>query len=228
MIDPYGHPLTVPVINDILSRPRTEALITLMWYRINMDLNNPSVQENVDRLFGSREWREQRFMAEKGLDRENGFLEYFTNHLAAKFVIPFRIGFDPEDKVRGERTKYYLLHASNHASAALLMKEVMWPLGDEDGTFDFSAESQGVLISRTPQMHELREILLREFAGKRLPFDDIRTLTWKLPFVEKKYREVLQQCRAEGIVEVTPVSSKKSGLKGRDLVRFPSSDASRI
>jgi len=229
MIDPYGHPLTLPVINNILSRQSTEALITLMWYRINMDLNNPSVQENVDRLFGDREWREQRFMREKGLLRENGFLEYFIQRLAAKYVIPFRIGYDPEDKVRGERTKYYLLHASNHIRGALLMKEVMWPLGDEDGTFDFSAESQGVLISRTPQIPELRQILVRGFGGKKLSFDEIRSLTWKLPFVERHYREVLQQCRAEGIVEVTPIASKKSGLKGQDLVRFRASgDQSKI
>jgi three-Cys-motif partner protein len=43
MIDPYGHPLTLLVIYQILSRKGTAALITLMWYRINMDLNNPAV-----------------------------------------------------------------------------------------------------------------------------------------------------------------------------------------
>jgi three-Cys-motif partner protein len=151
MIDPYGHPLTLPVINNILSRRRTEALITLMWYRINMDLSNPAVQHNVDRLFGDNRWRQQTFISEKGMHREALFLEYFISKLNAKYVLPFRIGFDPEDKIKGERTKYYLLHASNHSSAVLLMKEVMWPLGDEDGTFDFAGESQGVLISRTPQ-----------------------------------------------------------------------------
>ncbi len=220
MIDPYGHPLALPIINQVLSRHKTEALITLMWYRINMDLSNPAVQPNVDRLFGDREWRQQPFMRQKGSARENGFLDYFVSKLSAKYVLPFRIGYDPEDKVRGERTKYYLLHASNHPSAVLLMKEVMWPLGDEDGTFDFAGESQGVLISRTPLIHELREILLREFAGKEQAFDDIREQTWKLPFVEKHYRQVIQDLRAEGIVMVTPISSKKSGLKGKDLIRF--------
>jgi len=225
MIDPYGHPLTVPEINNILSRQRTEALITLMWYRINMDLSNPAVQVNVDRLFGDREWRQQPFMGQKGIARENGFLDYFVSKLRAKYVLAFRIGYDPEDKIKGERTKYYLLHASNHPSAVLLMKEVMWPLGDEDGTFDFSGESQGVLISRTPQADELQEILLREFASKQLAFDDIREQTWRLPFVEKHYRKVIQELRAEGILTVTPVSSKKSGLRERDLVRFPENSA---
>jgi three-Cys-motif partner protein len=221
MIDPYGHPLSLPVINDILSRQKTESLITLMWYRINMDLSNPAVQTNVDRLFGDQEWRRQPFMGQRSAARENSFLEYFVSKLKAKYVLPFRIGYDPEDKIRGERTKYYLLHASNHPSAVLLMKEVMWPLGDEDGTFDFSGESQGVLISRTPQADELRQILLQEFAGTDLSFDEIRNRTWKLPFVEKHYREVIQKLRAEGMVTVIPVTSKKTGLKGRDLVRFP-------
>lgn len=227
MIDPYGHLLTLPVTNNILSRPKTEALITLMWYRINMDLSNPGVQTNVDLLFGDQAWREQSFMKQRGIPREIGFLNYFVSRLRAKYVLPFRIGYDREDKVRGERTKYYLLHASNHPSAVLLMKEVMWPLGDEDGTFDFAGESQGVLISRTPQVDELRQILLREFLGQELAFDDIRMQTWKLPSVEKHYREVIQQLRAEGIVTVTPVSSKKSGLQKRDLVRFPKNSSSR-
>lgn len=226
MIDPYGHPLTLPVINDILSRQRTEALITLMWYRVNMDLSNPAVQANVDSLFGDQEWRQKPFMRQKGVARENGFLEHFVSRLRAKYVLPFRIGYDPEDKVKGERTKYYLLHASNNGKAVLLMKQVMWPLGDEDGTFDFSGESQGVLISRTPQADELRTILLREFAGRELAFDVLRERTWRLPFVEKHYREVIQKLRAEGIVTVKPVSSRGSGLQKRDLVRFPKSDAS--
>lgn len=226
MIDPYGHPLTIPVINEILSRQGVEALITLMWFRINMDLSNPAVQANVDLLFGDSGWREQQFIMQNGTTRENNFLDYFISRLKAKYVLPFRIGFDPEDRNKGERTKYYLLHASNHPKAVLLMKEIMWPLGDEDGTFDFSGESQGVLISRTPRTDELREILLRVFAGQELTFDAIREHTWRLPYIQKHYREVLQNLRADGTVTITPVSSKKSGLKERDLVHFPSRLAS--
>jgi len=70
------------------------------------------------------------------------------------------------------------------------------------------------------------QILLREFPGEELAFDDIREQTWKLPFVEKHYREVIQKLRAEGIVTVTPVSSKRSGLRERDLVRFPENSGS--
>lgn len=221
LVDPYGHPLAVPIMNDMLSLPQSELLINLMWYRINMDMENPMVQHHVTGLCGDEDWRRQPFMAQHGKQREDGFLDYFRNRLSAEYVLPFRIRYDAqEDNVPGSRTKYYLLHASNSLKAVLLMKEVMWHLGDEEGTFDFSGDSQGVLISETPQVEQLRDILVREFEGQQLAFDDIRGKTWRLPFIEKHYRSVLQELRASGDVEVTPLSSKGKGLKGRDLVRF--------
>ena len=220
MIDPYGHPLSIPIINRILSRTHTEALINVMWFRINMDLGNPATQILVDQLFGDTSWRAQRFVDQTGIAREEGFLSYFCSRLNAKFFLPFRIGFDREDKIYGERTKYYLLHASNHVRAAMLMKEVMWPLGDEDGTFDFSGESQGVLISRVPKQEELIEILRREFTGQQVDFDKVRETTWQLPFIEKHYRAAIKQLRALGLAKVSPVTSKKTGIKGKDLVEF--------
>jgi three-Cys-motif partner protein len=222
LVDPYGHPLSIPMMNDMLALSHSELLINFMWYRINMDMTNDAVRHRVSNLFGDDEWKEQPFMSQHGAAREKSALDYFCKRLAAQYVLPFRIRYDAhEDHVSGNRTKYYLIHASNNLKAVLLMKEVMWPLGDEEGTFDFSGKSQGVLISQTPQMDELRTILLRTFAGQQLAFDDIRGKTWDLPFIEKHYRSVLQELRASGTVEVTAVTSKSVGLKGRDLIRFP-------
>lgn len=222
LVDPYGHPLSIPLMNDMLALQRSELLINFMWYRINMDMTNDAVLHHVSELFGDEEWKHQTFISQRGGAREKGALDYFCSRLTAQYVLPFRIRFDArEDYVGGNRTKYYLIHASNNLKAVLLMKEVMWPLGDEEGTFDFSGKSQGILISQTPQTDELRAILLRSFAGQQLAFDDIRGKTWALPFIEKHYRSVLQDLRTSRIVEVTPITSKAEGLKGRDLVRFP-------
>jgi three-Cys-motif partner protein len=226
LVDPYGHPLSIPTMNEVLRLPHSELLINLMWFRINMNMSNPAVAHHVTALFGDEGWMRQPFVQQKGPEREKGFLEYFRGRLSAKYVLPFRIRFDAhEDRNAGERTKYYLIHASNNLKAVYLMKDVMWPLGDEEGTFDFSGDSQGVLISQTPQLDELRAILLREFAGREVAFDDIHGKTWPLPFIEKHYRSVLQELRSSGVVVVTPVSSKGKGLSGRDLVRFPKEQA---
>jgi three-Cys-motif partner protein len=222
LVDPYGHPLSIPTMNDILTMPRSELLINLMWYRINMNMTNDAVVHHITELFGDEEWKRQPFNDHHGARREKEFLEYFCGRLFAQYVRSFRIRYDArEDRGGGNRTKYYLIHASNSSKAVSLMKEVMWPLGDEEGTFDFSGDSQGVLISQTPQEDELKTILLREFAGQQVAFDEICGKTWSLPFIEKHYRSVLQALRSSGVVEVTPVTSKGKGLAGRDLVRFP-------
>jgi len=221
LVDPYGHPLTVPILNDILKRPQTEALINFMYYRINMDAGNAKVQRHLDEMFGDGGWRTQAFLKESGWKREQGFLEYFMSKVNARYKLPFRIRFDVEDEMARSRTKYYLVHASNHPKAALLMKEVMWPLGDEEGLFDFSGEKHGILFSSSPRQEELREALLREYARKEIEFDSLREETWDLPFIEKHYRAVVKQLKEEGLVRTTPVTSKTDrGLRERDRVRF--------
>ena len=219
-IDPYGHPLALPVINDILRRGRSEVLINLMWFQINRDLNNPKVESRLNELFGDNDWRSQSFVNMHGVEREKAFLGYFKSRLECRFVLPFKIRHDPEDSQGGGRTKYYLLHASNHAKAVLLMKEVMWPLGDEDGTFDYSGESQGVLISSTPGVEELESILLREFEGRELGFDELREETWILPFAEKHYRQVLKSLEGKSVIGVRRITSKQTGITGRDRILF--------
>lgn len=222
LVDPYGHPLSIPMMNEVLALNRSELLINLMWYQINRDMANPLVQDRITDLFGDDEWKVQPFVSQHGFEREDCFLRYFCGRLKARYVREFRVRFDAqEDRISGNRTKYYLIHASNNLKAVQLMTEVMWPLGDEEGTFDFSGTSQDVLISQTPELSELRAIILREFAGQRIAFEDIRALTWSLPFIEKHYRSVLQQLRASGIVQVSPVTSKGKGLDGRDLITFP-------
>ena len=220
-IDPYGHPLTVPILNDTLSRPYTEALITFMFYRINMDAGNQAVHYHLDAMFGHQEWRDQAFLQTSGRKREDDFLHYFCDQIHANFKLPFRIRFDVEDRIRGDRTKYYMVHASNHPKAVLLMKEVMWPLGDEGGMFDYSGSKQSFIFSRSPQESELADYLLANYPGRRISFDQLREETWDLPFIEKHYRAVLKRFKNGGVATVTPVTSKtQRGLKGQDRVAF--------
>ncbi|HET9401891.1 MAG TPA: three-Cys-motif partner protein TcmP, partial [Candidatus Acidoferrales bacterium] len=223
-VDPYGHPLSLSVLNQILRRPQTELMINLMWYQINRDLNNPSERARIDRLFGDVAWQGQPFMSDRGQSREAAFLEFFKSRLQARFVLEFKIRFDPEDLTRGDRTKYYLIHACNHIKAVNLMKSVMWPLGDEEGTFDYSGSSQGILISETPTEIELREILLRTFCGQTKTFDQIVQQTWQLPFLEKHYRNVLKSMEGNEVT-VTRISSKRTGITGNDQIHFPEAHA---
>lgn len=221
-VDPYGHPLNIPLMSQLLQRPRTEILLTLMWYAINMHLSNPKTEETITHMFGNMEWKQQPFMSQSGWDRETSFVDYFLGRLNAKFKLKFRIRFSPEDKVPGgdDRTKYYLVHLSNHVKAALLMKEVMYPLGDELGTFDYSATAQQRLFCETPTVDDLMQRLREEYAEQEVTFDELCEETWNWPFIEKHYREAVKTLEGKGEVRIERIESKKTGLKGRDRIIF--------
>ena len=223
-IDPYGHPLTIPVMNQILSRPRTEILLNLMWYAINMHLSNPRTRQAIDKMFGHSDWYGQPFMWARQYERENQFVDYFLSQLEAHYKLKFRIRFSPEDDVPGgwHRTKYYLIHLSNHPKAALLMKEVMWSLGDEMGTFDFSARPQKRLFPQTPQVDELIQYLQQHYvgSGRVLTFGELREETWELPFIRKHYRKAIRHLEGEGKVWIERVKSQRTGIRDKNKLHF--------
>jgi len=128
----------------------------------------------------------------------------------ARFKLPFRIRFDVEDGVARIRTKYYLIHASNHPRAAPLMKEVMWPLGDEEGLFDFSGEKHGVLFSSSPREEELRAALLRSYLWKKVEdfrgalARDSRSSLLEMPLAWKKPRMIFVNSMSDLFHESVP------------------------
>ena len=208
-------------MNDMLALPRSELLINFMWYRINMDMTNDAVQHHVSELFADEGWKQQPFMSQHGIAREKGALDYFCRRLTAQYVLPFRIRYDAqEDRMAGSRAMSYLIHASNNLKAVLLMKEVMWPLGDEEGTFDYSGKSQAFSF---PRHHSQRScapfcsgtlpvssLPLMAFADGHGLFHSSRSTTG-LCFRRCGHREPFRSRQ---------VTSKGKGLSGRDLVRF--------
>ncbi len=225
-VDPYGHPISVPVMRKLLSLQRTELLVNLMWFRLNMHLNNPSVQTNVDQLFGHSEWCSQEFMSLQGRARERSFVSYFISQVGSEYCLQFPVPFSPEDRVPGgdKRTKYYLLHFSNHPRAALLMKRVMWTAKADVEDLQFAAYGgarQLKLMDTAPNPETLSGDLLVHFQGETLTFEDIQVQTLDWPFVEQHYREALKRLEAAGRARIVRVESKQRGLKGRDRVVFP-------
>jgi three-Cys-motif partner protein len=229
-VDPYGHPITVPVMKRILRLHRTEILVNLMWWRLNMDISNSAVQKHVDTLFGHTRWRQEPFMTMSGDAREDAFLAYFAREVGAQFHVDFSVRFSPEDRVPGGagRTKYYLVHFSNHTKAARLMKHVMFSESDVASELGFSGAtmpramgSQMALFELTgPDLGQLWGALRHRFASRTVDFRDVilETLSW--PFGEKHYREALKAREKSGEVRIDRRKSKHHGLDDGDFVTF--------
>ncbi len=226
-VDPFGYPLPIPLLKEMLALPKAEVLVNLMWYRIRMGLQNSLQQPLVDRMFAHGRWREQDFMQMGGMEQEEAFVAYFQKQVGAAFHLPFPMTYSPEDNVSvpEKRHKYYLIHFSSHVRAPLAMKEVM-----------FNAEDRlRELRPMIPQMDmfkpnetedrlkALKSILRANFPrGSIAKLIEIREKTWderpgasSLPFVRTEYRRVLRQMEKEGSVKIYPSKSYES-----DAVHF--------
>lgn len=78
-VDPYGHPLPVPILRKLLAIPKAEVLVNLMWYRISMDLGNEERIPHFNYMFGHESWMNQKFMSLTGESARNHFLNTSSN-----------------------------------------------------------------------------------------------------------------------------------------------------
>jgi three-Cys-motif partner protein len=228
-VDPYGYPLPVPVLKEMLAIPKAEVPVNLMWYRIRMGLQNSLQQPLVDRMFGHRLWREQGFMRMSRMDQEEAFLAYFQKEVGAAFHLPFPMTFSPEDKVPSpeKRNKYYLIHFASHVSAPLAMKDVMFSA--EGRLKDLRpVKPQMSLFGRdeaADRLKVLKSLLCDKFPrGSVVRVSDIRAHTWderpessSLPYAQSEYRRALHQMEDEGKVKAYPKAGDEKSFNSRTI-----------
>ncbi len=57
-------------------------------------------------------------------------------------------------------------------------------------------------------------------SGREITFLQLQEETYRLPFIEKHYREAIKQMEAAGEVVINRVESKKTGIKDGDIITF--------
>jgi len=223
-IDPFGWSgVPFDLVKEIMNLRRTEVFFTFMVRDIARFLDYPPSHHTLTGLFGTDKW--QQFANLPFKQRSIALLNLYINQVRAeasvKFAIPFRVC---EDIAR--RDLYYLVHATNNFKGLRVMKSVMYKAGQ---TMPFAYlgldERPGQLRLFSVDEENVRALqkeLPNRFAGRTLSFDQILEESWDLPYLEKHYRAALKELRSQGIITVTPVTSKTSrGLQGKDHVCFP-------
>jgi len=174
-VDPFGWTgVSMATLARLLRHPRTEVLITFMVEHIQRFLADPAQEANFTALFGGDAWK-------ASLDGTEGrtaeallqcFVEGLRSVARAKYVLPFAM------VSAGNRTEYYLVHASNDdkLKAVAAMKAAMWQ-ADPTGQFRFRDRLAGqtFLWGGDVIPEDVQARLVREFSGKSVTFDEIRS-----------------------------------------------------
>lgn len=224
-IDPFGF-TGVPfrIVERIFALQRSEVFITLMLRDIGRFLSNPNLEDTFDSLFGTTDWRHIISTGATNEDKEHLLRDLYVEQLTKLgcYVTPFRVCMDEK-----AQTLYYMVHATKHPKGRILMKEVMARQG-AGGLFAYlgpaDSRTRAQLRLLAEDIPALKNLLLKEFAGRTISYDKVQEEScMDTNLVDKDYREALKGLRNDGHIQVKPVTSKtERGLRGRDLVTFPS------
>jgi len=232
-VDPFGFGgVPFDIFKAIFSMPRTEVLFTFMVSYIARFIDEPQLASTFTTLFGGEDWRQVAPLER----REQSLIELYRQQLhqvaGVRYSWHFRVC--ETDRLR---TLYYLVHATNNFTGHKIMKDVMFRQS-ADGSFaylgpqDVSRRYQGTLFD-IHDTEQFKEVLLKRLAGQTIQYDRIEKamcVPWHAepPYVDQHYRQVLKELEEEGRVSVHRVSSKKRGLRGDDVITFPSSNPGQI
>lgn len=223
-IDPYGHPFSLEFMKSILAFGKTEIMVNIMWFRIKMDMNNQQKAELCDKLFSPERCRDVATqVSDHGGVSSQKMIDYLHRRLEARYHIPFRVNYGPDEHVTTNRLKYLLIHYSNNFMAFEHMLRSMWKHSDEGNPL--MVQSGQPLIFPLKDVDDLENNIRREYVGtdQRITFEEFQAQNWRWYFVEKHYRNVLKKLERDGIIEIMRITSKRSGLSGRDMLIFKGS-----
>ncbi len=221
-VDPWGYKgLSLGLINSVLKDWGCDCIFFFNYNRINMGLNNESVREHMNVLFGEQRADGLRTKLE-GLspsDREALIVEELSQALkemGGKHVLPFT--FKNAD---GTRTTHHLIFVSKHHRCYGIMKDIMAKESSEQmqgvPSFEYSPASRDfpLLFDLTTPLSDLEGMLLSEFSGQTLTMQDIYTLhNVGRPYVEANYKSVLRNLEAAKRLTVDPPAESRPKRKG--------------
>ena len=196
-IDPYGFKLSMRFMNRLLTAGRTETLINFMYRYVDMAFHVPDKADILDRLFGTREWRDVVSIADHQRRFESA-VKLFSDQLEAEYVSWVVMRSDTD------AIKYVLFHATNDVRGRQEMKRAMWrvlPDGSFTG-YERDRPEQGVLISasQTPD-REVIALVARCFGGKTVRLEDVYPVIDRSPCRRVHVHKILKRAIERGIVK---------------------------
>jgi len=231
-VDPWGYKgLSLRLINSVLKDWGCDCVFFFNYNRINMGLSNDLVREHMDALFGAARADELRARIDgmSPTKRESAIVEGITEALkemGGEYVLPFRF------KNEKGRTSYHLIFVSKNFRGYGIMKGVMAressaaPQGVPSFEYDPTWSDELSLFEPRRPLGELKESLLRDFAGRELSMLQIyEEDSAGKPFIKKNYKQALMDLEEQGKIAARPSADdrKKDTFADRVLVRFPSS-----
>ncbi|MBD1218063.1 MAG: three-Cys-motif partner protein TcmP [Aphanizomenon flos-aquae Clear-A1] len=230
-LDPYSYKgLSLNLIYAVVKNWGCDCLFFFNYNRINMDLTNPIVEDDINDLFGKirADIVRKKLKLIKSEDREFTIIEAICEALkeiGIKYVQPFR--FKHEKK---NRTSHHLIFVSKDKRGYQIIKDIM--------AKESSYQNQGVpsfeynpadyrqlsLFESSTPLDDLEQMLLDEFAGQTMSMEEIYIQhNVGRNYIKQNYQTALKNLESQGkITTEPPVNERRKNTFGDSVkVTFP-------
>ncbi len=197
-VDPYGFKVPGGLLRDLMQAGSVELFVNVIWRELDMAIAQarkglaPGFVPTLNEIFGGPEWIEG-VVSEDFDERADQAIDLLAEKVSAKWATSLRMLGD------NQKTRYLLLHLTNHDEGRVLMKDCMWKVCPEGGFYARKGNQQ-LLIQPEPDLGPLREWVLAKIAAGPIRYQVLQ-------------REVLPE-----IWRVTQVNKMVSGLRRERVI----------
>ena len=230
-LDPYSYKgLSLNLIYAVVKNWGCDCLFFFNYNRINMDLTNPIVEDDINDLFGKirADIVRKKLKLIKSEDREFTIIEAICEALkeiGIKYVQPFR--FKHEKK---NRTSHHLIFVSKDKRGYQIIKDIMAKESSYQNqcvpSFEYNPATsrQLSLFESSTHLDDLEQMLIDEFAGQTITMKEIYLQhNVGRSFIDKNYKDALKNLESQcKITTEPPVNERRKNTFGDSVkVTFP-------
>lgn len=219
-IDPFGYKdASMDLTGRLLRFERCEALVYMPLPFVNRFIGKTDLEDVMDRLFGTPEWRDA--IKLKGEDRKrflhNLFLVQLQAEKGERLVRSFEI-------LTAKGTGYHLFFTTGHEKGMEVMKDAMWAVDPLEGRRfrDSTDQDQMVIFAETVDTSRLLKGLQNRFDGREFTIEEATSYTIRDSAFKKGHlkKMTLKPAEAAGHLEVLSARAQRGTYPGGTRMRF--------
>ena len=193
--DPYGFSIPGATLRKLMSFPRVELFVNVMWRELDMAIaqsTQSGMANRLDVVFDGPEWREA-IVSPDHDERAEQCVQLLRRKTGAKWPTYIRM------LGKNNVTRNFLLHLTNHDAGRDLMKECIWKACPDGGYYARKTDDprQQYLITPQPNLEPLRRWvetrLSREPRRWQDLVDEMRAEIWLPKHVNEVVRNMYRE-----------------------------------
>ena len=188
-VDPYGFKIPCDILKRIKSYPNSELLVTFIWRELDMAMqHNQPPTEVLNSIFGGQEWNKIQTIADFDA-RGDAAVKLLRENIGAKWATYIRMLGE------NQKTRYFLVHLTDHEAGRDLMKDIAWKCCPDGGYYIRKSDNpkQQYLIQPQPDLAPLRDWVIDKLHKQGYTWVELEELLRQEIWLKKHLWQVIRE-----------------------------------